>query len=174
MYEFVTPEKFGQLQKQPPDTGNLLKSHYQFRCQKIPNVVYFCQNAVTPSQTLPVVSQFTNFNPIQRSGGVINQSNLTIKFLISEDLSNYKEILNWMRECTDYIDFDEYTPPDEHMSRGVLFILDRNNQPRHKFVVDGIFPVSLTSLEFSTEDTKSEYHYATAEFALTSYQIENV
>jgi hypothetical protein len=163
---------YGRLQLQPDNKNGILATHFQFEMRKISNVTYFCQSVALPGLRLRSTEQLTPFNNIPRPGGALNPDNLSISFMVDENLKNWLEIYEWMRQCTNQADFDTYEGPDKHLnSEGVLFIHDSNNQPRFRINFEGLFPTSLGGLNFKTGSQGSEFQYSQVTFEYTLYRI---
>ena len=139
-----------------------------------------------PALTLGIANQPSYLKDIPRPGDKIDFEDLTLRFLVDEDLENYMEIQNWIRgigfpESLDQIyDFQnddshtikaKYTEEINLFSDGTLTILDNVNLPRFKVVFDGLFPYSLSTLNFDATQTDLEYFTAEVSFKYNIYNI---
>lgn len=168
-------DAFGILQRIPQNKNALLRTHYLFYISRLPNTSYFCNKVILPESGISIVNQPTLFNTIKRPGGEIKHSPIHLEFLIDEDFANWKEIFTWIKNCSDYINFDDYTPPSEHLSQSAgLLILDSNNTIKHKFTFTNIFPVFLGGLGFDSKIKDSQPFTCKAEFAFTSYEVHSI
>jgi hypothetical protein len=168
-------DRYGRLQLQPDNKNGILQTHFQFELRKLTHVTYFCQRINMPGLSLTPVQQPTVFNNINRAGGALVPENLSVNFMVDEDLKNWLEIYNWLQECSNERDFTKYKSPQEHMvSDGTLLILESNNQPRFRITFNELFPVSLTGLVFQTGQQASVYQYSTATFAYTTFNINSL
>lgn len=166
---------YGRLQLQPDNKNGILATHFQFELRKISNVTFFCQSVALPGLRLASVDQLTPFNNIPRPGGALIPENLTISFMVDENLKNWLEIYNWLRECSNQGDFDTYEDPDKHLnSEGVLFIHDSNNVPKFRVNFDNVFPTSLGGLNFQTGAMGSQFQYSSVTFAYTLFRVTNL
>jgi len=152
---------------------------FQFSLKKLPGVSFYCQSANVPSQNLAVATQATRFNTLPEPGDEINYDDLTIRFLVDEDLKNYRSIHNWIRylghpesdeDWTTYADGDSYQ--EKNYSDGTLFILDSNFNRKFQIRFKDLFPVSLSGLNFDTTYTDTEYFAVDASFKFTIFDIE--
>ena len=170
--------------KRPPSNINhLTPIAYRFNIRKIPNVVYFCQSVNIPGISFSSTVQTTPFSPINIQGDTLFYEDLTIRFLVDEDLEAYTEIFNWITALTAPKAFSQYkTERDTNkvlrrstgnlFSSAELIILNNNMNPNKEVIFDDVFPVSLSSIEFdsgSTLDTLS----ATVTFKYTTYSINS-
>ena len=90
---------------------------FQFNLEKLPGVSFYCQSANVPSQNLAVATQPTRFNALPEPGDEINYDDLTIRFLVDEDLKNYMSIHNWLR----YLGHPESASDWANFSDGELY-----------------------------------------------------
>ena len=169
------------VKRQPSNINHLTPIAYRFNIRKIPNVVYFCQSVNIPGISFSSTVQTTPFSPINIQGDTLFYEDLTIRFLVDEDLEAYTEIFNWITALTAPKAFSQYkTERDTNkvlrrstgnlFSSAELIILNNNMNPNKEVIFDDVFPVSLSSIEFdsgSTLDTLS----ATVTFKYTTYSI---
>ena len=154
---------------------------FQFNITKVPKVSFFCSSASIPSISLETNTQPSYLKDIDVPGEKLNYENLTLRFLVDEDLKNYMAIHNWMTglgfpESTK--DFkDEVTKPDttidmnQQYSDGSLSIQNSNFRTNAIVKFKDLFPISLTSLEFDTGVTDIQYFTAEASFKYLVYNI---
>lgn len=167
------PSEIGVLQNQPEHRNNVLKTHFRFVLKRTPTTVYFCQSANIPGMNISVAEQNTVFNPVIRPAGAITHDNLTLRFLIDEGFKNWIELRNWMLQCSDYENFDEYAEPREHFSdTAALFILNSNHLPTLKYTFQNLFPVRLGGISLDSTTPTSEPIYTDVSFAFTSMGIQ--
>ena len=171
------------VKRQPSNINHLTPIAYRFNIRKIPNVVYFCQSVNIPAISFSSTVQTTPFSPINIQGDTLFYEDLTIRFLVDEDLEAYTEIFNWITALTAPKAFSQYkTERDTNkvlrrstgnlFSSAELIILNNNMNPNKEVIFDDVFPVSLSSIEFdsgSTLDTLS----ATVTFKYTTYSINS-
>ncbi len=115
-------------------------------------------------------------------GDKISYGDLTLKFLVDEDMVNYMSIHNWITglgfpETTEqYRDLiqDQYNTqdPKKAFSDGTLYILDSNFNTNATVKFKDLFPVSLSSLEFDSTKTDVQYFTAEVTFKYTVYNIK--
>ena len=101
---------------------------------------------------------------------------------MDEDLENYLEIHNWIYGLGYPESVNEFqdliTKPDgskdqkEQYSDGTLAILNSNFNVSARVKFRDLFPVSLSSLEFTATDNDYTYFTATVTFKYLFYTIE--
>ena len=73
---------------------------FLFSINKLRGVDYFCQSASIPSISMGAAVQGTRLNKIPHPGDELNYEDLTIKFLVDENMKNWYQVHDWMREIT--------------------------------------------------------------------------
>ena len=158
---------------------------FQFNLKRSPKVAFFCNEANIPDLTLGVAVQPNYLRDIPTPGDKIEFGDLSLRFLVDEDLSNYMEIQNWIRglgypeEVQEFRDLQKdglakgtYARDRQNIySDGTLQILSSNLVPKFNVNFRDLFPTSLTTLTFDATDTDIQYFTANAEFKYTSYEI---
>ena len=155
---------------------------FKFTLAKEPKVAFFCNSAAIPEISLGIAKQPSYLKDIDVPGDKLVYGDLILKFLIDENLENYVAIHNWLTglgypESTyDYVELitnNETTPPDPKnaFSDGTLTILNSNYNTVAMVKFRDLFPVSLSSLEFSSENIDITYLTAEVAFKYTIYDI---
>ena len=82
----------------PIDNRNFLApTGFKFSLKRSPGVAFFCNQANIPSLDLGIATQPSYLKDIDVPGDKIQFGDLTLRFLVDEDLVNYMEIQNWIR-----------------------------------------------------------------------------
>lgn len=164
---------------------NLLQSNgFMFAINKLPNLSYFCQEVSIPGISLPVADINTPLSKVPFAGDKIEFDNLTIEFLINEDMSNYKAIHDWLiglgfpelhQQYKDFLAQNSstllYTPALASSSDGVLSILNSaNNSIRTINFVD-LIPVSLAAIQLRSTTDDTTYLAGVATFDYNYYSF---
>ena len=177
-----------------PTTYDYLRPNaFRFSVKDIPNVSFTCQSANLPQLALGFAVQPTPFTDIPRIGDKLDFGSFTIRFLISEDMSNYLELYNWLVALgfpKDYTQFDALIKnrpsrfPFKVNQQGesevlaysdaTLTILDSTNTPKVNIIYKDIFPISLEGLDFDIASAGVEYFTAIASFKYTLFEVEQL
>lgn len=154
---------------------------FQFNLKKLPGASYYCQSASIPSLSLAVAEQPTLYRRLPEPGDEVNYDDLSIRFLVDEDMKNYISIHNWLRYLgypesnKDWATFkDGETYEEKQYSDGSLFILNSNFQRKFEIVFLDLFPVSLGGLTLDATYTDTEYFAVDATFKYSIYNINEV
>jgi hypothetical protein len=154
---------------------------FRFTLAKTPKVSFFCNSARIPEINLGVANQPTYLKDLDIPGDKLTYGDLTLRFLVDENLENYMAIHNWMTglgfpESTQ--DFKDLTTDDdgqrdfeEQFSDGNLQILNSNFRAVANVKFFNLFPISLTSLDFDATEPDLQYFTAEASFKYTVYNI---
>lgn len=189
-----------QWANRQPDELDFLRPHaFRFMIQSLPKVTYFCQAANIPQISLGFATQSTPLIDIAKPGEKLTFGELTIKFMIQEDMANYIELYNWMIALgfpTNHSQFraraaeQAFRNPDgstpfsatgkpqlrttdlTDFSDAVLLVLDSNNNPKVALNFMDCFPVSLSGLDFDISTGNVQYFAAQAVFKYRAYTIE--
>ena len=175
-----------------PAVYNYLRPNaFRFSIKDLPNVAYSCQSANLPSLNLGFAVQPTPFLDIPRVGDKNTFGDFTIRFLISENMSNYLELFEWLIALgfpNNYNQYKSFT--GDRLSRfpfyknsrgdteslalsdGTLTILDSNNVPKTNIILKDLFPVSVEALDFDVTSSAVDYFVGIASFKYTSFTIE--
>lgn len=153
---------------------------YKFVITRLPNVDYFCQSISFPTVTLNATSVPNPFQRLPVAGTELTYGNVAVNFKIDEDLTNYKEIYNWMlalgfpESYEQYRALAEKSSVDSQRTRSdaSLVILSSSKNPRHEVKFFDIFPVSLTGMKFDSTMNDVAYLEATAEFTYRMFTLD--
>lgn len=177
-----------------PKTYDYLRPNaFKFTVKDLPNTSFTCQSANIPSLQIGSATQPTPFVDIPRIGDKINFGDFTIRFIISEDMSNYIELYNWIialgfpESYNQFSDLLKNRPgrfpfktnqkgENEVLaySDGTLSILDSTNNPITNIIYKNIFPVSLEALDFDIASASVEYFTAIASFKYSVFEVEQL
>ena len=175
------------LSKQITNRNFLLSTGFKFSLAKYPKVDFFSNTASIPSINLGVAIQPTYLKDIPIPGDKLTYDDLNLNFLVDEDLENYRIIHHWLtsygypdsvEQYKNLLDEDELSPGRQYaesgQSDGTLLLYNSNFNPilRVKFI--GLFPVSLSTIEFDSKSQDSSYVTASVTFKYTNYTIEKV
>lgn len=166
----------------PSNINPLQSNGFMFAISKLPEVTYFCQEAVLPSLSLPVAeisSPLVNY-PIP--GEKLTFGELEITFLIDEEMVNYKAVHDWMvglgfpRQREQYRNFlNKDSIAISELSKGysdaTLQILSSANNPIRTIMFKDVFPTNLSSIQLQSTADSTIYLAGNATFMYTVYEF---
>ena len=166
----------------------LTPTGFRFQVNRAPRLAFFGSAVNLPALNFPEAQMNTYLKHIPLPGTVMDFEDLTIRFLVDENLENYMEIQNWMRgtafpdslqEIYDFQreDYDLVQPDKTQLnlySDGTLTVLDSMQNAKFKVIFENLFPVNLTTLDFDATQTDVEYFTAEVTFKYTIYNIREI
>ena len=161
---------------------------FKFSLKRAPGVAFFCNQANIPSIDLGIAEQPTWLKNIDVPGDKIQFGDLSLRFLVDEDLVNYMELQRWIRGLGYPENMDEFRKlegeavlpanfgqaGDNIYSDGTLQILSSNLVPQFQVVFSDLFPYSLSTVTFDATDTAVEYFTADVSFKYTIYNLTDM
>jgi len=175
-----------------PKTNDYLRPNaFRFSIKDLPGVSFNCQSANIPDLQLGFAVQPTPFVDVPVIGDKLDFGEFSIRFLISEDMSNYLEMYRWLIALgfpDNYNQFSTFaknrpssfpfvtkTSGKEEVlaySDGTLTILDSTNNPKVNIIFKNLFPISLAALDFDIASSTVEYFTAIASFKYTIFEVQ--
>ena len=173
--------------KQPSGSGldYADPTKFKFQISKLPRVEFNCIQANIPGITLTEINQPTRLIPIRIPGNDMTFEDLTVTFIVDEDLTNYRSVHDWMAGLAQMDSDDKYraliTDGGDRMplsqqnnsqdagrvtsatndgaifSDAKLIILSARNIPLVELSFEDTYPKSLSALEYNQNATDVEY-----------------
>ena len=165
-----------------------------------PTVEWFVVRCNIPSVTLGQADQYTPFVDIAVVGDKLQYGDFSITFLVDEQLKNYMEMYNWVKNIgfpfSGQDQFNRLDRPDgqdrganssvklansttyvERNDRDlytdiIVTILSSKNNPVAEVFIYECFPVSLGTIEYNQQETDTSYATCDVSFAFTWYDVK--
>ena len=158
---------------------------FKFSLKRSPGVAFMCNQANIPDISLGEATQPTYLRDIPTPGDKVDFGDLTLRFLVDEDLENYLEIQHWLRglgfpdKLQEIYNWQASNPnanpgPLNYYSDGTMTILTSSNTPNFKIKFRDLFPVDLSDLDFDATDADIDYLTANVTFKYTIYDITDL
>ena len=175
--------------RQVENRNFLAPTGFRFVLKRSPKAAFLCNQANIPAIDLGTTVQPNYLRDIPVPGDKIEFGDLTIRFLVDEDLTNYLELQNWIRGLgfpetrKNFSDFESEGSDygiipteggDNIYSDATLQILSNNLVPKFQVMFKDLFPYSLTTITFDATDTDIEYFTAEASFKYTMYNLTDM
>jgi len=156
---------------------------------KIPKVDFLCQAANIPSISMGTAVQPTYLKDIPVPGDKPVYDDLTVRFIIDENMENYLSLNKWItglgypESLKQYKQLEDVGPKQRvrattdpryiEFSDATLQILSSNYQPNINVNFKGCFPVSVSTLEFDASQRDYSYFTCEATFKYDYYIISD-
>lgn len=139
---------------------------FKINSSKYPNLEYFCTAVTLPGFSVNQVA--TPYKGVNHAmmGDRVSFEDLTIRINIMEDFENYIETFNWMHNQINA------TKPEDYKEDATLLVLNSHNNVSKEIKFNGVFPVSLASVNF---DSQLDFAFVQADisFAYTSFEFKS-
>ena len=169
--------------KQISNRNFLAVQGFKFNLARAPKVDFFSNGANIPGINLGAAVQPTYLKDISIPGDKLVFDDFTLRFNIDENLENYNLVQNWMRglgypesvyEYSAWKNSDPNNPgQDPNISDGTLIVYNSNFQPSTLVKFEGMFPTSLSAIDFDATQADVQYATASVTFKYGLYKIIN-
>ncbi len=178
--------------KQPTNLDYADPTKFRFQCVKIPKVEFNTIQCNVPGITLTELVQPTRLQQIRIPGNDLTFEDLTIQFIVDEDLETYTQIHDWMAALAQTDSDDKFralitegkdrmplskqqtstdagrpgiaTPDGAVFADAKLTILTSRFISKIEINFQDIYPKSLSALDYNQNLTDTEYLVATCTF----------
>ena len=158
-----------------PATHNVLTNNkFRFVLTRCPTMTYFCQRANIPSLSFgtSIQSNPTGIS-IRRPGTSFVYEDLQIGFAVDENMKNWLEIHDWIRDLgISYDSATEVLREAQKVCSAYVLILNSQYRPILTVKYKNVYPTFLSGIDFDSSVTDSDTVIATATFAYTHYEVE--
>ena len=151
------------VENQPDNLNILSPVAFRLVIEKFPLLTFWCQTANIPGVTITEGTMSTPYRDIPTMGEKIEFETLDITMIVDEDLSNFNEIMNWMKgsapiddksQYTEYINTRQrsgvMTEYQEYLSDATLHVLSNSKNVNKNVIFHDIFPTSLGAIPFDS------------------------
>lgn len=147
-------------------------TNFKFGIKRLPGMEYFCQTVNLPSITLGETTQFTPIIDRPLPGDKLTYGEISIEFLVDEEMRNWEEIHNWLIAVGYPKSTDQYVAGQEY-SDATLTVLTNSSNPMMEITFIDMFPTSLGDLQFTTTGG-ADTLIGSASFRFRGYDIRRV
>lgn len=158
---------------QPTNRNKLTTNRFLFNMTRTPYLAYFCQRVNIPSLGFGTSIQS---NPtaieIKRPGTRLVYEDLQVGFIVDEEMKNWLEIHNWLKNISTYDTVHDYLKEEQKTSSALLYVMSAAYKPLLSIYFHDIYPTFLTSVDFDSTSPDSEIIISTVTFSYTYYEIK--
>ena len=174
----------------PDNLSYLAPTQFELLIKKLPNTKYFSTGVNVPSVSVAEVQQPTNLGRnVLIPGDKINFGEITVTFIVDENMENWTELYQWMSQITSSTDPEKYrslvganrraNEPydgsgdyDAVYSDMTIVVTTAANNPNRYIRIQDAFPTSLGEITMDTTVAGGlTYVTCTASFQFTSFEI---
>ena len=170
------------INRTPSNTNLLQPTKYILSIDKIPATQYFCQSVNIPGVSLGSPTYNTPLRDIPIMGNKLEYEDLTVKFLVDEQLLSWSQIYNWFLAIASPVSMTERINMTKSMSNTVntelpnysdmiITTLSALNNPVSRIQFTNAFPVSLSSISLDTESSADDVITAEVSFKYQSFKV---
>ena len=170
------------LRRQPESFDYAQSSQFLVALGNFPLVQYFCTAVTLPGVSVGRFDRSTSLANLPMVGDLMTFDDFTMTFMVDENLSNYQEIFNWMVNIGAPSDHSQFNktgrvdgvgmPGDRNLYSEIqISILSNKNNPVVRTTLHDAFPLSLSGLTYTTQETDATYLTADVTFAYSYYEF---
>jgi hypothetical protein len=130
-----------------------------------PNLEYFVVSAALPSISLSASETPYRGVNLSFTGDRLTFDDLAIRANITENMENYVETFDWMHNLI------QNKGAEELKVDATLLILSSHNNVTKEIKFSGIFPTSLSAVEFDAQADSVEYAQMDVTFQYTNFEF---
>lgn len=164
----------------PVNKSFLSNNKFEFVLNRIPNFTFLVQSVNLPTLSLSPVTIQTPAAPVQIPGNIMTFSQLTLTFMIDEEMQSWYEIYNWMVQLANPESNDkrgdligEPGASNHITSDASLIIKTNSNNPNWKVSFVDLFPIDLGEINFSSIESQ-DFLSSSATFGYTYYTVSEL
>ena len=190
------------LSRQPEVFDYSQSNQFKIFFPIFPTTEWFVISANIPGVTMGQATQVTPFTDMPIVGDKIDFDNFDMTFIVDEQLQNYMEIYNWIKNIgfpySGKEQFNKLSRPDNldrqknYKQRrpdgdGFVYRSDRNlytdirltilsskNNAVANIYMYEAFPISMSSIEYSQQETDTNYAQCQVSFAYSWFDVQAV
>lgn len=175
---FDTDRKPGILQRQPINTNPSFTTNFRLMIPKVRSSVFFCTEVSFPQTTMEPLKISVPLSPsLKFFGDKIQHGELTIKFIINEDFSNWFDMTDWFRKTQNYYgyfqDGSQARMLNEIADSGQLLILNNKKNPVARILFDGLMITALGNMPMNSAVADNTILTCDATFQFTGFDIKD-
>ena len=141
---------------------------FQFKIDstQYPNLEYFAVAATLPNISMsPTATPYKGVN-LQFTGDRLQFEELSLRINVTENLENYVETFDWMHNIAQTNNAEDFKVD------ATLLILSSHNNVVKEVEFKGVFPTSLSPIEFDAQSDSIQYVQMDISFAYTYFQFK--
>lgn len=168
----------------PANVSLLNPNEFRFFLERAPYLTFFVQTVSLPSISLDPVETENPFVTVPYAGDHVTFEELSVDFLVDEDLQGYREMYHWIRGLGFPTTFEEYQAEVAKMRYGnrwealasdcSVFTNTGSRNANIEFTFRDAFPVMVSAPTLSTTNPDQPVVTARVRFAYTHFDVKPV
>ena len=162
----------------PINRSFLSNNKFEFVLQRLPNFTFSVQSVNLPTMSLGSISVNSPYATVEIPGNTLSFGQLSLTFLVDEDMQSWYEIYWWMYQLGNPISLnkrgnlrDRDDVINSVTSDASLIIKTNANNPNWKVNFFGVYPTEIGEVTFSSVESQ-EFLTSTVTFNFTYYEME--
>jgi hypothetical protein len=175
---FDTDRKAGIANRQPINTNPAFTTNFRLMIPKVRGGVFFCTEVSFPQTTMEPLKIPVPLSPsLKFFGDKLQHGEMTVKFIINEDFSNWFELTDWFRKTQNYYGFfqdgSQARMLNEIADSGQLLILNNKKNPVARIHFDGLMITALGNMPMNSAVADNSILSCDATFQFTGFDIKD-
>lgn len=133
-------------------------------------VAYSCTEFNLPGISIGSIEVPTRFNPGKELDDRVSFEDLEVTFIVDEDLTNWKNIFDWMVSQGMPVGHHQYRKEKRKQDGSVQFYTSHNNIYASAKLYE-LMPVFLSGIVFTEGESETVVKTATARFTILYYEF---
>jgi hypothetical protein len=158
--------------------NHLKHNEFDVVIDRLPNIPFYAKRTAIPSVNANKVMRPSPFNPLYETGDTVDYGELTVSFVVDEDMENYEAVFNWIHGYAfpqDGDQYDEIKKSKEGLTSDITVMVKNNHtNPHIDFTFLNCFPTSLSEVSLDTSAEASVVVECTITFAYQSFEMKRV
>jgi len=159
-------------------TNYLSPVSFKVVIDRMPNVEFFTQRVQIPGLSTGAPQQVSPLHNIYKTPDRIEYAELDLSFIVDENMSNYKEILNWLEGMGTPESSDQRLNLEEGKYGAVsdisILIENSSRNSNIKFTFTECFPISLSGVQLDVTGSDIIYPECNVVMRYTNMRFENL
>ena len=170
-------------------TNTLYGNHYRFSIERLPDLTFFVQSVSSPGVTGSAQTQETPFAFAHHPTSRLTYGDISVTYLVDASFKTYFSLYYWMKGYGFPHDFDQVKrfrakqltnnrvsprarPIDLEKTTASISILTPDTASIvAKIDIEEVFPIALSSLDFTSTDSDSPILSTTATFSCSTFDV---
>src|SRR5210317_2386564 len=136
---------------------------FKINSNQYANLEYFAVGATLPGVSMTAAEQSYRGVNLAFTGDRLAFEDLTLRINVTENLENYIETFDWMHNLI------QTSNAEDQKVDATLLILTSHNNVIKEIKFNGVFPTSMSPIEFDAQSTEVEYAQMDITFQYTNF-----